>query len=294
MALAEAFGGTIVNADSMQVYRELRVLTARPSPDDEARTPHRLYGVLPGTERCSAGRWVGLAVSAIQETWQAGRLPLVVGGTGLYLKALREGLSPIPLVPAAVRAEARRLREALGPERFRAAVAALDPESAQRLPAGDTQRLARAWEVATATGIPLSRWQRQSPPRAPIRARFLTLAATPSRAGLTAAIDARFDLMIQAGALDEVARLLSLDLDPTLPVMRAAGVRELAGYLRKETSLADACTAAKRQTRLIAKRQMTWLRHQMDVDLPVAAQHSETLDPKIYTFIRQFLLTEAG
>lgn len=291
LGLADAFAGTVINADSMQVYRELRVLTARPSPADEAEVPHRLYGILPGAERCSAGRWRALAMAAINEAWAAGRLPLVVGGTGFYMKVLREGLSPIPHVPAELRAEARRLHAHIGPERFRDAVAAIDPDTAARLPAGDTQRLIRAWEVHAATGIPLSRWHRQAPAEKPSPARFATIVVAPHREHLNAAIEARFRRMIEAGAIDEVRRLLALDLDPSLPVMKAAGVRELAAFLQGTLTLDAACNAATRATRAIAKRQMTWLRHQVAADLTLTAQHSETLTQGIFAFIRRFLLT---
>src|SRR5512144_3283938 len=160
---AEAFAGTVINADSMQVYRELRVLTARPSPSDEARVPHRLFGVLPAAERCSAGNWLGLAQAEIVTARNAGRLPIVVGGTGLYLKALSQGLAEVPPVPAAIRAEAEALYAEIGGEAFRRELARVDPQGASRLPPTDRQRFVRAYEVARATGRPLSDWQRRRP-----------------------------------------------------------------------------------------------------------------------------------
>ena len=159
---AQAFDGAVINADSMQVYRELRVLTARPTPEDEARVPHRLFGVLSAAERCSAGRWLGLARAEIKDAWSAGRLPIVVGGTGLYLKALHQGFADIPPVPIDVRAEAEALHAELGGERFRHELARFDPEGASRIAASDRQRLLRAFEVARGTGRPLREWQRCS------------------------------------------------------------------------------------------------------------------------------------
>lgn len=289
--LATACNGTVINADSMQVYRELRVLTARPSPRDEAAAPHCLYGILPASGRCSAGRWRAMACAAIQSAAAAGRLPIVVGGTGLYLKALMEGLAPIPDVAAEARAEARALRNAIGAEAFHAAVAAVDPEAAARLPPGDAQRLVRAFEVAMATGRPLSDWQREAPRPAGRAVRFATVVLMPPRKALYESIDARFDRMMAAGALDEVAKLMEQGLDPTLPAVKAVGVRELAAYLRGECGLEPACERAKRATRRYAKRQTTWLRHQLAADLLLNEQYSERIRPRICTFIRRFLLT---
>jgi tRNA dimethylallyltransferase len=288
---AVAFSGTVINADSMQVYCELRVLTARPLPADEARAPHRLFGVLSGTEPCSAGRWLGLAVAAIDETRAAGRLPIVVGGTGLYLRALVEGLAPVPEIADAVRAEARALHERLGAEAFRAELARIDPEMAQRLPATDRQRLIRAYEVAKTTCRSLAEWQREKMPRPPVAGRFATIALNPPRDVLYAAIDARFERMIEAGALDEVKALDDMNLNPTLPAAKALGVAPLRRYLRGETGLDEACKAAKQATRNYAKRQCTWLGNQIAGADVHNTQYSESLKPKIFSFIRQFLLT---
>ena len=292
--IAAAFDGCVINADSMQVYRELRVLTARPSPADEARVSHRLYGVLPASERCSAGRWAAMAAREIDAAREVGRLPVVVGGTGLYLKVLTEGLAPIPDVPVEVHAAATALHAELGGDAFRNALAALDPESAARLPAGDRQRLVRAYAVVTATGRPLSDWQRapSQPPIAGVRVAILVL--DPAREVLNGAIGARFDAMLAAGAVAEVQALLDLNLDPTLPVMKAVGVRELAGYLHGALSLEQARAAAKAATCRFAKRQRTWIRHQITPHLGIHEQYSERMRPKIFTFIRQFLLTFAS
>lgn len=286
---AAAFDGVVINADSAQVYRELRVLTARPSPDDEARVPHRLYGELSATERCSAGRWLAMARAAIDEVRAEGRLPIVVGGTGLYLKALTEGLAPVPAIPAEVRVEAAALWAELGGDGFRAKLAARDPEAAARWPASDRQRLQRAWEVVRATGRPLAEWQRAG--TAPIAGQFATLVLLPPRETLYPALDARFLRMLEAGALEEVRGLLAMRLDPSLPAMKAVGVRELAAHITGEQTLETAKAATQQATRRFAKRQMTWLRHQVRADIVLNEQYSERIRPKIFAFIRRGLLT---
>ena len=288
---AEAFSGTVINADSMQVYRELRILTARPPPADEDRVPHRLFGVLPVTERCSAGYWLELAAAAIDETRAAGRLPIVVGGTGLYLRALLEGLAPVPEIADTARAEARALHERLGDEAFLTELARIDPEMAARLPVTDRQRLIRAFEVVKATGRSLAEWQRQEKPLPAVAGRFASIVLNPPRDVLYAAIDARFERMIEAGAVDEVAALEELKLDPNLPAAKALGVAPLRRYLRGETDLDEACGAAKQASRNYAKRQCTWLSNQMAGANVYSAQYSERLQSKIFSFIRQFLLT---
>ena len=288
---AVEFRGTVINADSMQVYRELRLLTARPSAEDESRAPHRLFGVLPAAEACSAGRWLAMAAEQIAAARTQGRLPIVVGGTGLYLKALTDGLAPVPEIPEAVRGEARALHRRLGGEAFKAELARLDPAAATRLPAGDGQRLIRAYEVVAATGRTLADWQRREPTAPAVDARFATIVLSPPRESLYAAVDARFDAMMAAGALDEVRALVALDLDPALPAMKAVGVKELAAYLRGETGLEEACAAARQATRNFAKRQRTWLRHQLGSVERADEQYSERMLPEMFSFIRRFLLT---
>ncbi len=294
LALAEDLRGVIINADSMQIYRELEILTARPGAADLARVPHRLYGILAGTERCSAGRWRDLALEAIQAARAAGRLPILTGGTGLYLRSLQEGLAAIPPIDAAVRAAATARHGALGPEAFHREVAERDPAAAARLHPNDSQRLIRAWEVVEATGRPLSDWQ-DSPDQAPAPCRFLNIVLQPPRADLYARCDARFDAMLTAGALAEVEALLALRLDPSLPVMKSLGVPDLARHLAGEVSLAEAKEAAQQHTRRYAKRQLTWLRHQVLGNDPNAIvlekQLSESLLGDLSNKIRQNLLT---
>jgi tRNA dimethylallyltransferase len=289
MDLAEALDGVVINADSMQVYRELRVLTARPTPEDEARVPHRLFGVLSAAERCSAGRWLGMARAEIADFADAGRLPILVGGTGLYLKALRDGLAEVPSIAAEVRAEAEALHARLGGGRFRQELAHLDPQGASRIATGDRQRLIRAFEVARGTGRPLFKWQRLGPP-APVAAlRFATISLLPPRPALYRALDARFDAMLAAGAIEEVRALLALGLDANLPAMKALGVREIAGYLRGERGLQDAAALTKQATRRFAKRQFTWFRHQLPADFVLNEQYSERNRAGIVTSIRSVL-----
>ena len=288
---AKEFSGVIINADSMQVYRQLDVLTARPPERDLAEAPHRLYGILEPDDPCSVGRWLDLAVAEIKAAWAEGHLPLVVGGTGLYLKALLDGLAPIPDVPATSRREATVLHSELGGAAFREQLAQHDPEAASKLPDGDTQRLIRAYEVVLATGRPLSDWQKDHPSMPPLDAAFAVITLTPERELLYEGVNRRFDWMMENGALDEVRNLETLALDPSLPAMKAVGVGDLRRFLAGESDLETAVEDAKRATRQFAKRQLTWLRNQLKADLILNAQYSESFKPKIFSFIRHFLLT---
>lgn len=290
MDAAREFDGTVINADSMQVYRELSILTARPSAVDEARVPHRLFGVLGAADPCSAGRWLRMASAEIDGARSAGRLPIVVGGSGLYLKALTDGLAPVPEIPERVKDEALSLHSRLGGAAFRDKLAELDGEAAARLPAEDTQRLIRAYSVARATGRPLSDWQGEA--AAPsVDARFATIVLAPPRDVLRDAIEARIHSMIKGGVLDEVASLLKQGLDPGLPAMKALGVADLGRHLEGEIGLDEAVEAWIRATQRFAKRQLTWLRNQMTGPCEVFAQYSESHRTEIFSFIRQFLLT---
>jgi tRNA dimethylallyltransferase len=283
---AEAFGGTVINADSMQVYRDLRILTARPGSSEEARAPHRLYGVLDAAELCSAARWRAMALTEIE----AAAVPIVVGGTGLYLRALLEGLAPVPEIPAEIRTEARALHRELGGAAFRARLAERDREGAARLHEGDTQRLVRAYEVVAATGHPLGEWQRAQH-RALLGCPVLALVLLPPRAPLYEACDRRLEGMVAAGALEEVQRLVARDLDPALPALKALGVSAFARHLRGEIPLEEGLRLAQVATRQYAKRQTTWFRHQLPTARRIEAQYSEKLREEIFPIIRQFLLT---
>jgi tRNA dimethylallyltransferase len=263
LALAERLGGTVINADSMQVYRELRILTARPTPQDEARAPHALYGFTSGAQAYSAGRYAVDAANAIAQARSAGRVPIVVGGTGLYFKALLEGLSPVPATDPDVRAywrEQARLRPA--PE-LHALLTERDPETAARLMPTDPQRIVRALEVLESTGRSLSDWQKQ-PGEAVLReADTVRLLVLPERATQGARIDTRFDAMTVAGVVEEVRALVALGYSPELPLMRAHGVPALAAYLAGQLTLEQAAEMAKADTRHYAKRQLTWLKRNM-------------------------------
>jgi tRNA dimethylallyltransferase len=290
LALAVIYGGTIVNADALQTYRDLKILTARPGAAEEARAPHRLYGYLDAAVRGSAASWREAALAEVAAAQAAASLPIVVGGTGLYLRALMQGLAPVPDIPPQTRDEAVALHRSLGGVGFRERLAALDPVSAARLPPGDRTRLIRAYQVVRATGIPIGEWQ-QRRAAAPPPHRFAAILLTPPREALYAACDARLAAMIAAGGLDEARALLARDLDPDLPAMKAVGVPELCRHLRGEIALSDAVAAAQTATRRYAKRQMTWFRHQFDAGLTCVEQYSESLVCRSRHFVDRFLLT---
>jgi tRNA dimethylallyltransferase len=285
LALAERLGGTVINADSMQVYRELRLLTARPSARDEARAPHALYGFVSGGEAYSAARYAVDAARAIAAAHADGRVPIVVGGTGLYFTALLLGLSPIPAIDPEVRAY-WRARAGEGPAaELHALLAARDPVTAARLMATDRQRIVRALEVLESTGEPLAVWQQR--PGTPVleereTTRFFLLSDQERRAER---IEKRLDAMVAEGALEEVGRLVALGLSWELPIMRALGVAPLAAHLRGEMELEKAVATAKADTRKYAKRQMTWLRRNMIAWRSISAQEMESIDRSILPFI---------
>jgi tRNA dimethylallyltransferase len=263
LALAGRLGGTVINADSMQLYRELCLLTARPSEADEAVAPHRLYGTVSASEAFSVGRWLEAAQAAIAAARGEGSVPILVGGTGLYFKALLDGLAPVPDIPPEVRAHWRQQAARLNAEALHRELAARDPGVAAKLKPNDPQRIVRALEVIDATGISLSEWQ--DAPAAPVLSadNVLRFVIAPEREPLYAAIDARFDRMIENGAIEEVEALLVQGLDDSLPAMRAHGVRELGSYLAGACSLEDAKIKSKTESRRYAKRQMTWARRYM-------------------------------
>jgi len=263
LRLAAAQGGVIINADSMQLYRELPLLTARPGPADEARVPHRLYGILEAADPASVGRWLELAGAAIGESAAAGRLPIVVGGTGLYLKALLHGLAPVPDVPAAVRRAAQETFAQLGGPGFHAELARRDPVVAARLRPSDRQRLLRAFEVLAATGRSLAEWQAEPAFRVPLPEPVQGFALLPPRHELHRRIERRLQAMIDAGALAELEALRAARPDPALPLFRAVAVPEFLAYLEGRLDRAAALAGALARTRQYAKRQMTWLRHQL-------------------------------
>lgn len=262
LELAKAHGGCVINADSMQVYRELRILTARPSASDEAAVPHRLYGHISAREPYSVARYVDDAARAISEARAQGLRPILTGGTGLYFKALLEGLSPIPAIEEEVRAYWRGQADVRGGAHLHAILAQRDPVMASRLAPSDTQRVVRALEVLEATGRSLAEWQEQ-PGKPVIDGAALKLLVSRPRPDLHARADARFDTMIAAGALEEAAALGALALDPALPAMRALGVAPLISAARGEVTIETAVAQAKAETRQYIKRQETWFRKHM-------------------------------
>ena len=270
LALAEKIGGTIVNADSMQVYRDLRVITARPTPAEEARVPHRLYGHLDAGENYSVGRWCRDVGTVLAEIERQGRVAILVGGTGLYFKALTSGLAAVPPIPAEIRGHVRARMASEGAAALHGELAGLDPATAQRLMVNDRSRIARALEVVLATGRSLTDWHREGLPALVDSARAAKIFLTCERKQLVARIEARFAAMLEAGALDEVRALERRQLDPLLPAMKAHGVPWLIRHLHGEISLDEAAAGAIMDTRRYAKRQLTWFRNQM-TDWPWAA-----------------------
>ena len=262
MRLAAALDGVIVNADSMQVYRDLRILTARPSVEEERDFPHRMFGHVDAAENYSVARWLADAGREIARIEAEGRLPILVGGTGLYFRALTEGLSDIPPVPDDVRTALRAWAEGRDPQEIHARLAEVDPETAARLRPTDPQRNLRALEVYTATGKPLSAFHASRSGMVLDIADCVAVFLEPDREVLRQRIDARFDAMMEAGAGDEVEALMLRGLDPALPAMRAHGVPGLIRAFRNEISVEEAIAIGKADTRRYAKRQHTWFRHQ--------------------------------
>ncbi|MFA7307698.1 MAG: tRNA (adenosine(37)-N6)-dimethylallyltransferase MiaA [Hyphomicrobium sp.] len=285
IAIAEHVGGVIINADSMQVYRELRILTARPSPDEEARLPHALYGFVPASEAYSAGRFVADVANALATARQAGRRAVIVGGTGLYFKALLEGLSPIPAIEAEIREHWRAEAERRGAADLHRDLAARDARMAERLASSDTQRIVRALEVIEQTGRSLADWQQVRGAPMIDEAQAVRLLVTLDREDLHARAGARFDRMIASGALDEVRALEALQLNPDLPAMRAIGVRPLLAVIRGECSLEAAAEAAKAETRQYIKRQETWIKQNMITWKIIYKKYMESKSRDIFAFI---------
>jgi tRNA dimethylallyltransferase len=262
LRLARLVGGEIVNADSMQLYADLPILSAAPSVEEQALAPHHLFGAADAADGWSVGRWLRAAGDVLARIADRGRDAIVVGGTGLYFSALTHGLAEIPPIPVPVRRAATAEFENLGEEGFRQRMAAHDPAAAARIAPGDRQRLVRAWEVYAATETPLSDWLATSEPLLTPGA-WRGVALEPPRPALYARCDTRLAAMVEAGALEEVRALTARNLDPDLPAMKAVGVREFAAHLNGHTSLEAALATAQMQTRRYAKRQMTWMRGRM-------------------------------
>jgi tRNA dimethylallyltransferase len=263
LALASRVRSVIINADSMQVYRDLRIITARPTPEEEAQVPHRLYGHVDAAVNFSVGRYVTDAAAVLAEAREQGLLPIFVGGTGLYFKALTRGLAAVPPVPDEIRSRVRMRLAAEGPVELHAELARRDPAMAGRLEPADRTRIARALEVIEATGRSLGEWHREGMPAILDESRTVKVFLAPDRAELRRRIDLRFDDMLRRGALDEVRALAARKLDPLLPAMKAHGVPWLIRHLNGEITLAQAADRGKQDTKHYVKRQTTWFRHQM-------------------------------
>jgi len=276
--VARELDGVIINADAMQLYDGLRVLTSRPTEAEERASPHRLYGAVPPGDVWSAGRWLAAARQEIEAAWAQGKVPVVTGGTGLYFKALEEGLSHVPPVPQDIRDRWRERLRAEGAPALHAELARLAPEDAARLEPGDSQRIVRCLEVIETTGKPLSAYFRAAKEASVLKGVDVRrVAIVPPRDELYAVIDARFEGMMAVGAVKEVEALLALKLPEDVPVRKAIGVKPLADMLAGELTIVQAVELAKRQSRNYAKRQMTWIRNQM-ADWPVAKKRNQAIE----------------
>jgi tRNA dimethylallyltransferase len=287
--LAESVGGIIVNADAMQVYRELRILTARPSLEDEARAPHRLYGFRPAAEPYSVGLWLADVARELDAAAAQRRPVFIVGGTGLYFTALTEGLADIPPIPETVRAKWRDAAAIQPADQLHRILSERDPATAARVHPADPQRIVRALEVLEGTGRPLSDWQAQAAPPLLKPGAALKLVLLPDRAELYRRVEARFDAMLEAGALDEARRMAALELPPALPAMRAVGLPPLLAHLRGELPLGEAAAQARMDTRRYVKRQLTWISRRMIAWKLVLTQETERTKTEYRDFIQRRL-----
>ncbi|WEX86304.1 tRNA (adenosine(37)-N6)-dimethylallyltransferase MiaA [Sinorhizobium garamanticum] len=262
--LARRHGGVVINADSMQVYDTLKILTARPDEAEMGGIEHFLYGHVPAGQAYSTGAWLREAEALVQQLREEGRLPVFVGGTGLYFKALTGGLSDMPEIPATIRDPLRARLKEEGAEALHAELAARDPQTAMQLRPGDGQRIVRALEVIEATGKPIHLFQQSRGPMIIDPDKAQKIVVLPDRALLHSRIDRRFETMLERGAVDEVRALLALDLSPDMPVMKAIGVQQIAAMLRGEIGEAEVIATGAAATRQYSKRQMTWFRNQLD------------------------------
>lgn len=282
LAIAAMFNGVIINADSLQLFKGLDILTAQPSAEDLKKCPHKLYGVLGPNDRCTAARFRDIAFREIDQTFGSGKLPIIVGGTGFYLKSLSEGLSPIPEVPGEIRSAAIALHLKLKNKDFHKLLSEKDPDMAAKLNQNDTQRMIRAWEVLQATGKSLSYWQKLPLDGPPDYLSFRHLLLSPPREILYRNCDSRFDKMLEQGALDEVRRfdekMQSGEIVQSSPLTKALGFSELQLYLHGAMALDDAVEQSKTQTRNYAKRQVTWFLHQIRPELTLESPLLDTAE----------------
>lgn len=290
--LAERHSGVVINADSMQVYRGLEILTSAPDAAMRARAPHRLFGVFNPDQQCSAGEWRDMAMAEIQTAHATGQVPIVVGGTGLYLRTLMAGIAQMPPIPTDIRDDVRASLARDGSVALYRRLRQVDPHSAGRLSAHDGQRICRALEVLEATGRTLTDWQRDGSRPIDLEGlSFLTILLIPPREELYPACDARFCGMLVEGALEEVRHLSELALDPALPAMKALGVPHLLEYLNGEQTLDEARRLGQQATRNYVKRQLTWFSRQIVADIVLESQYNESYLDKIFPKISEFVLT---
>ncbi|MCP4393693.1 MAG: tRNA (adenosine(37)-N6)-dimethylallyltransferase MiaA [Alphaproteobacteria bacterium] len=286
--LAKELNGVIINADSMQIYKELSIITARPSPKDGATVPHTLYGAISGFEECDAAKWCGLAASEMKRTWNNGKLPIITGGTGMYIKSLTDGLSPIPDIDETIRTETRALADEIGAAALHEQLHQHDKATADRLKPNDAQRICRAWEVLKSTGKPMSYWRSQ--PNTPvISANFFTIVLAPDRNILYQRCNNRFEKMLKEdGAIEEIKNLISLNIPKTNTIMKALGVPEVIDYLNGNINIDEAISKASQTTRNYAKRQLTWLRNQVKADITI----ENGISPLDYKIMIEKITTE--
>jgi tRNA dimethylallyltransferase len=279
--LAALAGGEIINADSMQVYRDLPVITAIPGRDERGGIPHHGYAVLDGGERCSVGHWLGLTKSYAEAVLGKGALPILVGGTGMYIRAAMDGISPIPDIDKEYRDKAAAMHRKMGGAEFRQALAGYDPVLAGRLDDGDSQRLIRGMEVALATGEPLSQLQ-DVPPEGGLGLDWVVIRLAPPRESLYAAIDRRYPEMIKSGGLEEARRFAERNLDPGLPLMKAVGLPPLLAHIKGELDLEAAIALSCRDTRRYAKRQTTWFNNQLQANFCEDSDYNEQFSERFF------------
>lgn len=280
LSAARKWNGRVINADSMQLYKGLGILTAQPSAEDRQAAPHSLYECLAPDAACSAAKWRGMALAEIESAIAAGQMPIIVGGTGFYIKTLLQGISPIPAVAPEVRERVAARQRELGNPAFHAELAARDPETASKLNPFNTQRLVRAMEVLEATGRPLAKWQALPPEPPPENLKFVMATLQPPRSKLYAQCDARFGQMLAAGALEQV-REFAKTATPAMPLAKALGYPELSSHLAGNISLTEAITLAQASTRQYAKRQVTWFRHQIKADAVLESPDIARLSPLV-------------
>ena len=295
LRLADAlqpFGGaTIINSDSLQLYRDLQIITARPSSQDEQQVPHRLYGIFSSDQRSSAGRWLELATDALEEVSKLGHTPIIVGGTGLYFQALLEGLAPVPNIPEVIRVLGRKRLEEQGNEVFYRDLTILDPIMASKTKVSDSQRLLRAWEVITATGESLAVWQKRQRNDEFSQGANINILLMPERPQLYARCNARFEAMSKMGAVEEVIDLMTNNICESHPLMKAVGVTEIMRYLSGEIDFSVAVQLGQQATRRYAKRQMTWFKSRMSDWYKIDTEDLESVFPEIVSFVQRLLLT---